>query len=66
MSILHTLKKGQVDVVGHLKEVLDQLAQDIHQDPFPPLFPRIFPPPFSRIPRKTKSLFHFSRHDVGM
>jgi transposase len=27
MSILHTLKKSQVDVVGHLKEVLAQLAK---------------------------------------
>ena len=39
MSILHTLKKRQVDVVGHLKVVLDHLAHDIHQDPFPLLFP---------------------------
>jgi transposase len=39
MSILHTLKKRQVDVVGHLKRVLDHLAQDIHQDPWPLLFP---------------------------
>ena len=39
MSVLHTLKKRQVDVVGHLKRVLDHLAQDIHQDPWPLLFP---------------------------
>jgi hypothetical protein len=26
-------------VVAHLKAVLDQLALDIHQDPFPLLFP---------------------------
>lgn len=39
MSVLHTLKKQQVDVVAHLKAVLDQLALDIHQDPFPLLFP---------------------------
>jgi transposase len=39
MSVLHTLKKRQVDVVAHLKAVLDQLALDIHQDPFPLLFP---------------------------
>jgi transposase len=38
-SVLHTLKKRQVDVVGHLKRVLDHLAQDIHQDPWPLLFP---------------------------
>jgi transposase len=39
MSVLHTLKKRQVDVVAQLKRVLDQLAIDIHQDPFPLLFP---------------------------
>jgi transposase len=39
MSVLHTLKKRQVDVVTHLKTVLDQLALDIQQDPFPILFP---------------------------
>jgi hypothetical protein len=39
MSLLHTLKTRQVDVVAHLKAVLDQLAMDIHQDPFPLLFP---------------------------
>jgi len=39
MSVLHTLKKRQVEVVAHLKGVLDQLAINIHQDPFPLLFP---------------------------
>jgi transposase len=39
MSGLHTLKKRQVDVVAHLKSVLDHLALDLHQDPFPLLFP---------------------------
>lgn len=39
MSVLHTLKKRQAEVVAHLKRVLDQLALDIHQDPFPLLFP---------------------------
>jgi hypothetical protein len=39
MSVLHTLKKRQVDVVAHLKGSLDQLALDLHQDPFPLLFP---------------------------
>jgi hypothetical protein len=39
MSVLHTLKKRQVDVVAHLKAVLDILALDSHQDPFPLLFP---------------------------
>jgi transposase len=39
MSVLHTLKKRGYDVVAHLKGVLDQLADDIHQDPWPLLFP---------------------------
>jgi hypothetical protein len=39
MSVLHTLKKRQVDVVAQLKRVLDQLALDLHQDPFLLLFP---------------------------
>ena len=39
MSVLHTLKKRDMDVVAHLKRVLDQLAFDLHQDPFPLLFP---------------------------
>jgi transposase len=39
MSVWHTLKKQQVDVVAHLKGVLDQLAMDFCQDPFPLLFP---------------------------
>lgn len=39
MSVLHTLKKRQVEVVVHFKGVLDQLALDLRQDPFPLLFP---------------------------
>jgi transposase len=39
MSVLHTLKKRGRDVVAHLKGVLDRLADDIHQDPWPLLFP---------------------------
>ena len=39
MAVLHTLQKRQVDVVAHLKAGLDQLALDLHQDPFPRLFP---------------------------
>jgi len=39
MSVLHTLKKQGRDVVAHLKGVLDRLADDIHQDPWPLLFP---------------------------
>jgi hypothetical protein len=38
-SVLHTLKKHGDDVVAHLKAVLDRLAEDIHQDPWPLLFP---------------------------
>lgn len=38
-SVLHPLKKRQVDVVAHLKAVLDQLALDLQHDPFPLLFP---------------------------
>ncbi len=37
MSALHTLKKRHMDVVAHLKRVLDQRA--FNQDPFPLLFP---------------------------
>jgi transposase len=40
MSVLHTLKKRQVDVVTHLKTVLDHLTLDLQQDPFPILFPQ--------------------------
>jgi hypothetical protein len=40
MTVLYSLKKQGLDVAAHLKMVLDQLAQDIHQDPFPLLFPR--------------------------
>lgn len=40
MSVLHSLKKRQVDVVTHLKGVLDHLAANLHQDPFPLLFPK--------------------------
>jgi len=43
MTVLYTLKKQGVDVASHLKHVLDQLATDIHQDPFPLLFPRASP-----------------------
>jgi transposase len=39
MSVLYTLKKRGRDVVAHLKEVLDRLADDIHQDPWRLLFP---------------------------
>jgi transposase len=39
MSVLHTLKKQQLHPEERLKWVLDQLAVDIKQDPFPLLFP---------------------------
>lgn len=43
MTVLHTLGKRDFDVTAHLKHVLDRLADDIHQDPFPLLFPRASP-----------------------
>ena len=43
MTVLYSLKKRGLDVATHLKDVLDQLAKDIHQDPFPLLFPRDSP-----------------------
>lgn len=39
MSVLHTLKKRQVDVVAQLNAVLEHLALDINQEPFPLWFP---------------------------
>ncbi|MCX5908925.1 MAG: IS66 family transposase [Deltaproteobacteria bacterium] len=45
MTVLGTLKKRGVDVATHLKLALDALAKDIHQDPFPLLFPRDPPNP---------------------
>ncbi len=39
MSVLHTPKKRQPHPEELLKWVLDQLAVDIMQDPFPLLFP---------------------------
>jgi hypothetical protein len=39
MLVVYTLKKRQVDIVAHLRAILDLLALDIHQDPFPFLFP---------------------------
>jgi transposase len=40
MTVLCTLKKRGLDVTTHLKHVLDELAKNIHQDPFPLLFSR--------------------------
>jgi hypothetical protein len=45
MTVLYSLKKQGLEVAAHLKKVLDQLASDIHQDPFPLLFPRDGPTP---------------------
>jgi transposase len=45
MTVLYSLKKRGVDVSAHLKAVLDELAKDIQQDPFPLLFSRDSPSP---------------------
>jgi transposase len=45
MTALHSLKKQKVDVVQHLKNVLDQLSKNMNIDPFPLLFPNILAPP---------------------
>jgi hypothetical protein len=45
MTVLGSLKKRGIDVATHLKHVLDELAKNIHQDPFPLLFPRDPPNP---------------------
>jgi hypothetical protein len=39
MTVLYTLRKRGFDATAHLKTVLDKLAEDLHQDPFPLLFP---------------------------
>jgi len=43
MTVLYSLKKQGIDVAAHLKNVLDELAKEIHQDPFALLFPRDSP-----------------------
>jgi len=43
MSVMHTLKKHGFDPAAQLKHVLDQLADNISQDPYPLLFPRDAP-----------------------
>lgn len=45
MTVLYSIKKKGVDVTAHLKGLLDELAKDIHQDPFALLFPRDSPTP---------------------
>jgi hypothetical protein len=50
MTVLGSLKKRGVDVATHLKHVLDELAKNIHQDPFPLLFPRDPPNPKPSLP----------------
>jgi transposase len=39
MTVLCTMRKRGFDTTAHLKGVLDQLADNINQDPFPLLFP---------------------------
>jgi transposase len=39
MTVLHTLKKREVDVVAYLKAELDRLAANLSPDPFPLFFP---------------------------
>jgi transposase len=48
MSVLCTLKKRGTDVDVHFKAALGKLAENIHQGPFPVLFPRPDPQPKSR------------------
>lgn len=48
MTTFYTLRKQGFDVTDHLKTVLDKLAEDLHQDPFPLLFPAM-----SMSPKKT-------------
>jgi transposase len=43
MTVLYSLRKRGFDVATHLKAVLDELAKDTSQDPFPLLFPRDSP-----------------------
>ena len=43
MSVMHTLKKHDFDPAAQLKHVLDQLADNISQDPYSLLFPRDAP-----------------------
>jgi transposase len=45
MSVLYSLKKHRFNVEYHLKSVLDQLAKNISQDPYPLLFPKLPQPP---------------------
>ena len=45
MSALYSLKKHRFNLEYHLKSVLDQLAKDTSQDPYPLIFPKIPQPP---------------------
>jgi len=45
MSVLYSLKKHRFNVEYHLKSVLDQLANDTSQAPYPLLFPKVPQPP---------------------
>jgi transposase len=48
MTVMQTLKKQRVEASAHLKHVLDELARDMNQNPFPLLFPEN--PPDGRFP----------------
>jgi hypothetical protein len=54
MSVLGTLKKRKVDVMAHLKGVLDKFATDLQQDPFPCSSQQV-PPRTVRIPMAARS-----------
>ena len=45
ISVLHTLKKQQVEVLSHRKGVLDQRDQDLRQDRFALFFSFLAVPP---------------------
>jgi hypothetical protein len=45
MSVLYSLKKQKGNVEYHLKQALDQLVKNTHQDPFSLLFPKFPMPP---------------------
>jgi len=43
ITVLGSLKKRGVDVATYLKHALDELAKNIHQDPFPLFVPKRSP-----------------------
>jgi transposase len=48
MTVLHSLKKQKVDIVQHLKNVLDQLSENTKLDPYSLLFPQNLSPPSTK------------------